>query len=138
MQSLQLAPEHLSDLPLVALSSLLASQGHNSEAAVLALQALKQNKLEVTTNLLMANLLFSEGNYSGAKLHMLQAMKGRPNTHLASLTTKLACQIQLSDYQKSGEVCKQESSGQCRAAPSPPTAIHCMQTSSGKLSKHHQ
>ncbi|KAF4520839.1 hypothetical protein B566_EDAN007135 [Ephemera danica] len=131
MQSLQLAPVHLSDLPLVALSSLLASQGHNSEATILALQALKQNNLEVTTNLLMASLLFSEGNYSGAKLHMLQAMKGRPDTHLASLTAKLACQIQLSDNQKPAEVCKQESSGQCRAAPSSSPAIHCMQTSDG-------
>jgi hypothetical protein len=38
VQALHLAPEHLLDLPLVALSSLLASQGYNAEALALALQ----------------------------------------------------------------------------------------------------
>lgn len=78
----------------------------------------------------MASLLFSEGNFSGARLHMMQAMKSKPVAHLGNLTTKLACQVQ-SASQRQGEVCKEESSGgQCKVPP-PPTALHCMQTSSG-------
>lgn len=130
VQSLSLAPEHLLDLPLVALSSLLASQGHFSEALELARQALLKNSIEVSTNLLAASLLFSEGNNSGAKLHILQAMKGKPNVHLLNFATKLACQIQLAD-QRPAEVCKQESSGQCRVVQPQATALHCMQTSPG-------
>lgn len=96
--ALQSVPDDYRDVVLVSISSVLHQLGYTEEALKIALEAFSHNKVEPSTNFLIAQLYNLKDNTLIASYHLKHAIKVDPNYYNKELEVMLrnfACKMKL-------------------------------------------
>lgn len=114
--ALAVSPQRVRDVSLVSQAAVLHQMGRAAEALHAASEALAINSSEPTANFMMAVILESKKNFTGAIYHLQQVLVHGPNSYLRGAATKFlhhtSCRVKF----RSKETSSSASSTENRAA----------------------